>query len=80
MLDTSHNHITAVPSMPCNAAPVLIALPPFDYLLPWLPPFFCAGWMGYQAERSRFLEAVSGGATDSGMAAKLNAVVYGGDR
>ena len=36
--------------------------------------------MGYSAERSRFLGAVSGGASDAGKAAELNAVVYGGDR
>ena len=36
--------------------------------------------MGYTAERSRFLEAVSGGAEDAGKTSKLNAVVYGGDR
>lgn len=36
-------------------------------------------WMGYTAERSRFLEAVSGGAEDAGKTSKLNAVVYGGD-
>ena len=36
--------------------------------------------MGYTAERSRFLGAVSGGAADAGKTSKLNAVVYGGDR
>ena len=35
--------------------------------------------MGYQADKFRFLNAVTGGASDAGSQA-LNAVIYGGDR
>lgn len=36
--------------------------------------------MGYQAEKARFLQAVTGGAADAKRASQLNAVIYGGDR
>lgn len=36
--------------------------------------------MGYQAEKARFLQAVTGGAADAKSADELNAVIYGGDR
>ncbi len=39
-----------------------------------------AGWSGYQAEKARFLKAVTGGAADAKRSNKLNAVIYGGDR
>ncbi|KAL4423479.1 hypothetical protein ABPG77_003612 [Micractinium sp. CCAP 211/92] len=36
-------------------------------------------WSGYQAEKARFLKAVTGGAADAKRSNKLNAVIYGGD-
>ncbi|KAL4437159.1 hypothetical protein ABPG75_004298 [Micractinium tetrahymenae] len=36
-------------------------------------------WMGYQAEKARFLQAITGGAADAQSSDELNAVIYGGD-
>lgn len=38
-------------------------------------------WVGYEAERVRFLQALTAGAVDAGATgARLNAIFYGGDR